>query len=112
MLAILSGTRAIARCSKDDQLILNRLLTNNKSITFPEEYTNEEIPDLYIAILIKEQPYIFIKYIHTVIADRFFSAVLDLAAKMIPCILENITTADMVTLLTLGPTYEVMARIM
>ena len=110
--SILSGDRSIASCSKDEQQILNKLLASKELVAFLEENRTEEISDLQIATLIKAQPNIFVQLIHAVIADEFFSSMLGPATKMIPHILESITTEGMVTLLTKEPTYEVMAQAM
>ena len=110
--SILSGEKAIESCNKDEQLILNRLLTNKKLMAFLEENRSEKILDLQLANLIKMQPDIFIELIQAIIADEFFASMLGPATKMILHIIENITVEGMVTLLAQEPTYEVMARAM
>lgn len=111
-LSILNGERTIDDCSKDEQLILNKLFTNQKLMSFIEENKKEQIPDIETAKRIKENPAILVELLQAVMDEEFFSPILGPIAKMIPLIMENITNEGMLAILTQEPTYEVMAQAM
>lgn len=111
-LSILNGEKTIEDCSKDEQLILNKLLANQKLMSFIEENRKEQIPDIETAKRIKKNPTILVELLQAVMDEEFFAPILGPIAKMIPLIMENITNEGMLAMLTQEPTYEVMAQAM
>lgn len=111
-LGILNGENTIEKCSKDEQLILNKLFANKKLMSFIEENSKEQIPDTEKAKQIKKNPTILVEILEAVMDEEFLAPILGPVARMVPIIMERITNEGLMVMLTQEPTYETMAQAM